>query len=258
MNGITTLHYWTSREPRWSFVVDTDRNAHSFARGLCAYVTGHSDYRGQNFALEYIKMFDEEYPTSPFEGLIDYRLCDDGLEGPEYTYSPMAVAPGCDGQTFNSVAIFLKREPDGVQRELLTRRAIAFSTLATAYLYEGVRTEILGTRLVGERTILDSRGGKPLLTGPRTVRLTPEFMHKSLDDLAGQNRAVREILIHPEDYADVRKWGRDVVELVDYDGEQRVSMRNAVFISSWVNLEGFLILCEGKGDRSIVKIPARA
>lgn len=166
------LWNWSGKDPKWSFVVDTDSYAGNFERELCSYVTGQCDEHGKYKAEKYADLYLEELPHDPFLHLVDIRVDDHGDD--QINRSPMALAPtpgyGNDGlgnhkkldpgesvkhPAYQSVAIFLRRKPTSEELRILVLRAHTFSTLPK-YRPWDVRPLVLGCRLVEERITLVS------------------------------------------------------------------------------------------------------
>jgi len=159
-----------SDTPRWSFVIDTDAYAGNFERALCAYVTGR--HCGTGRVAAYLEMYQREVPEDFFESLHEQRVDDHGDD--HIARAPMALAPTPgwgrrddgnhyeleDGEeaphpAYQSVAIFLSRQPTQEELQALAARAYAFPQLPREKPWDA-RPKILGCRVVEERTVLFS------------------------------------------------------------------------------------------------------
>lgn len=155
---------WNNQDFSWSFVVDTDQYAGNFERELTAYVIGQADEYAN--VDDYIAMFEEECGFD-FEDLYDTRVSDPGDDGIMRAPNDLAPTPGWsnDGHgghyrvdadhpfkhpAYQSVAIFLSREPTSEELAELVKRATSFSQLSRRREWDD-RPTILGCRLVKER-----------------------------------------------------------------------------------------------------------
>jgi hypothetical protein len=146
---------WTGEErTRWALVVDTNAYAGNFEREVCAYVAGKVDEYGEHQTEQERAAFARDYPNgNPFEDLIESRLVDPGDDG--YHRSPCDVAPTpgrrnrSGSPAFNSVAIFLAREPTAEELATLKARALSFPSLPKQHEWDE-RPQIRGVRLVRE------------------------------------------------------------------------------------------------------------
>lgn len=161
---------WTGDDvSRWAFVIDTHEYAGNFERELCAYVVGRVDEHGEHHARSELEAFRRDYPNNnPFEDLVESRLVDPGDDG--YHRSPCEAAPtpgrGNDGSgdcydatperpakwpAFESVAIFLSREPTAEEVATMKARALAHRDLPKRREWDP-RPTVLGFRIVREVT----------------------------------------------------------------------------------------------------------
>ena len=170
---------WEDNGPRWAFVVDTDSYAGNFERELSSFVVGRCDEGGDHVGGPYQEMYKKDFrlmdagTEDPFEDLSETRVDDHGDDA--IGRAPMALAPtpgySNDGHgnisevgpgedpkyaAYNSVAIFLSREPSDGELALLAERAMKFATLPPIKDWDH-RPKILGFRLVAERTEITSR-----------------------------------------------------------------------------------------------------
>lgn len=141
---------------RLTFVVDTDAYAGNLERPMALYICGRADDYVQDYLSPYRDLFNQEVGASTFENLIEWRLVDPGDDG--FHRAPMDIypTPGTKWE-YNSVGIFLSREPTAEELKLLTTRAKNFSALPPITKWSNHRPKILGCRLLLEETVLKSR-----------------------------------------------------------------------------------------------------
>lgn len=143
-------------KPAWSFVIDTDGYGGGNTREVCGYLTGLTDEHGDRQAGPYIDMFfhDADPRTADFEDLVEERLCDPGDDGYHRAPADLAPTPGYanDGHgghrklkagevgehpAFQSVAIFLSRQPTVQELNCLIERARRKACAYRLYRVEG-------------------------------------------------------------------------------------------------------------------------
>jgi hypothetical protein len=158
------LRNWEpDKQLRWHFVVDTDSPADGFDRHMVAFVTGMCREGEDGYVRDYLELFKQDYPAgNVFNGLVEHRIDDHSDSDALISWAPWANAPSPpkddakedDEAQYNSVAIFLRREPTYEQWETLVRRARAFCKLEKLKSWEVDRPAIVNLRLVTERVTL--------------------------------------------------------------------------------------------------------
>jgi len=161
------LRNWAcEKSVNWSFVIDTDSYAGNVERSICAYVVGVVDEYGAHQVEAEIEAFRRDYPNqNPFEDLVESRLVDPGDDGYHRAFCDLVPTPGRGNEggrhytvtpehpakwpAFESVAIFLSREPTAEEVATLKARALALQSLPRRKEWDA-RPRILGFRLMQE------------------------------------------------------------------------------------------------------------
>jgi hypothetical protein len=162
-----------------TLVIDTDEYSGNFERQMFAFIFGRDDTSdGGTRDLSYYRDVAIEAGVVDMDGLLEERINDPGDDGYHFAYVTICTTPGffnvdgvhyeensfnCerfppDGRhpAFQSVGVFLQREPTDDELRLIKARAKLFTDFPRRHAWDA-RPKILGFRLLMCQTLWSSR-----------------------------------------------------------------------------------------------------
>ena len=173
---------YTNDTEKLTLAIDTDAYAGNFERELFMFITGRpdaSDGMTNSGMARYQELGKKALPdNSFFDSLLDQRINDPGDDGIHRAYVTICPTPGffnvggehypdadknkavlnnkMQHPAFQSVALFLQREPTAEELVYIKKRANLFADLPKKWEWDA-RPKILGFRLLRARTTWSSK-----------------------------------------------------------------------------------------------------